>query len=152
MTDYRDTVFLPTTPFPMRGELPQREPEILARWDRIGLWERSRERAAGRPTFVLHDGPIYSNGNLHIGHALNRILKDVIMRVPPDDRLRRRLHPGLGHAMGCRSSGRWRRNTAAPGRDKDAVPVLDFRAECRAYSAGLAGHPDGGVQAARRHR
>ena len=81
MTDYRDTVFLPATPFPMRGDLPKREPDILARWERTGLWDRTVAGMAGRPSFVLHDGPIYSNGNLHIGHALNRILKDVVMRA-----------------------------------------------------------------------
>ena len=79
--DYRPTVFLPNTTFPMRGDLPKREPDLLARWDLIGLWQRTVDQMRGRPRFVLHDGPIYSNGNLHIGHALNRILKDVIMRA-----------------------------------------------------------------------
>ena len=81
LPDYRSTVFLPATPFPMRGDLPKREPELLARWDRIGLWDRTVAAMTGRPQFVLHDGPIYSNGHLHIGHALNRILKDVVMRA-----------------------------------------------------------------------
>ena len=68
MTDYRDTVFLPTTAFPMRGDLPKREPDMLARWERMGLWRQVQAQAAGRPPFVLHDGPIYANGHLHIGH------------------------------------------------------------------------------------
>ena len=79
--DYRGTVFLPNTPFPMRGDLPKREPAMLERWQRMGLWEKLRQRSKGRTPFVLHDGPPYANGNLHIGHALNKILKDVINRA-----------------------------------------------------------------------
>ena len=91
---------------------------------------------AGPPvTFVLHDGPIYSNGNLHIGHALNRILKDVVMRAHRMAGEDVRTTSPAGTRTACRSSGRSRRNTARSGRDKDAVPVLDFRDECRRYSA-----------------
>ncbi len=79
--DYRDTVFLPETPFPMRGDLPKKEPAILARWDEMGLWAKLRADSEGRPKFILHDGPPYANGNLHIGHALNKILKDVVNRA-----------------------------------------------------------------------
>ena len=78
--DYKDTLFLPKTDFPMRAGLPQREPEWLARWQRLGVYHRLRSTAAGRPPFVLHDGPPYANGNLHIGHALNKILKDFVVR------------------------------------------------------------------------
>ena len=135
MTDYRDTVFLPSTPFPMRGDLPKREPDMLARWDRIGLWARSRAASAGRPAFVLHDGPIYSNGHLHIGHALNRILKDVVMRAHRMAGYDADYIPGWdthGLPIEWKVEEEYRRT----GRDKDAVPVLDFRAECRAYSQG----------------
>ena len=69
--DYRSTVFLPKTEFPMKGKLPEREPELLARWAKLGLYERLREDAKGRAKFILHDGPPYANGHLHIGHALN---------------------------------------------------------------------------------
>jgi len=79
-TDYSKTLFLPQTEFPMRAGLPQREPEILKEWNKIGLYERLRETSAGRPKFVLHDGPPYANGNIHIGHALNKILKDVVTK------------------------------------------------------------------------
>ena len=79
-TDYRPTVFLPETQFPMRGDLPKREPQILHRWAEIDLWKRQRAVAAGRPKFVLHDGPPYANGNIHIGHALNKVLKDVVTK------------------------------------------------------------------------
>src|SRR5215471_15004443 len=74
--DYSETLFLPKTDFPMRAGLPQKEPELLARWQRLGLYQRLREAARGRPKFILHDGPPYANGNIHIGHALNKILKE----------------------------------------------------------------------------
>ena len=127
-------VFLPRTPFPMRGDLPTREPEMLARWERIGLWERTVEGMRGRTPFVLHDGPIYSNGHLHIGHALNRILKDVIMRA------HRMVGEDAGYVPGWDTHGlpiEWKveEEYRKSGRDKDAVPVLAFRDECRRYSA-----------------
>src|ERR1700744_5386196 len=78
--DYSKTLFLPETEFPMRAGLPQREPEILNRWNEIDLYRKLREQAAGRAKFVLHDGPPYANGHIHIGHALNKILKDVVTR------------------------------------------------------------------------
>ena len=78
--DYSETLFLPETEFPMRAGLPQREPDILARWAKIDLYKRLRETSAGRPRFVLHDGPPYANGNIHIGHALNKVLKDLVTR------------------------------------------------------------------------
>ena len=78
--DYRPTVFLPSTNFPMKAGLPNLEPKLLARWAELDLYKRLRETAKGREKFVLHDGPPYSNGHLHIGHALNKILKDVIVR------------------------------------------------------------------------
>ena len=133
MTDYRDTVFLPATTFPMRGDLPRREPEIIARWEAMGLWRRLAEQAAGRPSFVLHDGPIFANGNLHIGHALNRILKDVILRAHRMAGFDAGYIPGWdchGLPIEWKMEEEYRR----AGRDKDAVPVLAFRAECRAYA------------------
>ncbi|MEM9736176.1 MAG: class I tRNA ligase family protein, partial [Pseudomonadota bacterium] len=77
--DYKDTLFLPKTDFPMRAGLPKREPDWLARWERIGVYDRLRAKE-GRPAFELHDGPPYANGHLHIGHALNKILKDMVVR------------------------------------------------------------------------
>ena len=126
-------VFLPTTTFPMRGDLPTREPEMLARWDRIDVWERTVAQGQGRPPFVLHDGPIYSNGHLHIGHALNRILKDVIMRA------HRMAGQHVPYIPGWDTHGlpiEWKveEEYRKTGRDKDAVPVLAFRDECRRYS------------------
>ena len=71
---------MPKTSFPMKAGLPRKEPEILARWEEMDLYQRQREDAKGREKFILHDGPPYANGHLHIGHALNKILKDVINR------------------------------------------------------------------------
>ncbi len=78
--NYKKTLNLPKTDFPMRGNLANREPEMLKQWDEAGLYEKLREHAAGRPTFILHDGPPYANGKLHIGHAVNKILKDIIIK------------------------------------------------------------------------
>ncbi|WP_339486632.1 isoleucine--tRNA ligase [Pseudomonas sp. EL_65y_Pfl2_R95] len=80
MTDYKATLNLPDTKFPMKAGLPTREPETLKRWDDIGLYQKLRELGEGRPKFVLHDGPPYANGSIHIGHAVNKILKDIITR------------------------------------------------------------------------
>ncbi len=131
--DYRDTVFLPRTGFPMRGDLPTREPATLARWEASGLDAALRDAAAGRPPFVLHDGPPYANGHLHIGHALNKILKDVVNRA------RRMSGYGVRYVPGWDCHGlpiEWRieEEYRKAGRDKDQVPVLQFRAECRAYA------------------
>ena len=78
--DYSKTLYLPQTDFPMRAGLPEKEPQLVKRWQEMDLYKQLREDAAGRPLYVLHDGPPYANGNIHIGHALNKILKDVITR------------------------------------------------------------------------
>jgi len=78
--DWSETLFLPQTDFPMKAGLPEREPELLKRWAKLGLYGRLREEAKGREKFILHDGPPYANGNIHIGTGLNKILKDVIIR------------------------------------------------------------------------
>ena len=122
----------------MRGELPRREPEILARWDRIGLWARLREASAGRPRFILHDGPPYANGNIHIGTALNKILKDVVNRAAQMAGFDADYIPGWD-CHGLPIEWRIEEQYRAAGRDKDAVPILDLRAECRAYAAALDG-------------
>ncbi len=131
--DYRDTVFLPSTPFPMRGDLPKREPAILARWQAMGLADKLRAQSEGREKFILHDGPPYANGNIHIGHALNKILKDVINRARQMAGYDAYYVPGWdchGLPIEWRIEEEYRKS----GRDKDAVPILQFRAECRAYA------------------
>ena len=80
MTDYKDTLNLPNTEFPMKANLPEREPAMLARWEAAQLYQQIRAARAGRPLFVLHDGPPYANGEIHIGHAVNKVLKDIIVK------------------------------------------------------------------------
>jgi isoleucyl-tRNA synthetase len=80
MSDYRKTLNMPETAFPMRGDLAKREPNWVAQWRERRIYQRIREKAKGRPTFILHDGPPYANGDIHIGHAVNKILKDIIIK------------------------------------------------------------------------
>ncbi len=131
--DYRDTVFLPRTSFPMRGDLPKKEPQILARWERTELWRRLREQSQGRPKFILHDGPPYANGHLHIGTALNKILKDVVNRARQMAGYDADYIPGWD-CHGLPIEWKIEEEYRKAGRDKDAVPVLQFRAECRQYA------------------
>ncbi|MDB5384034.1 MAG: isoleucine-tRNA ligase [Rhodospirillales bacterium] len=142
--DYRGTVFLPNTPFPMRGDLPKREPAMLERWARIGVWERLRAQSKGRTPFILHDGPPYANGSLHIGHALNKILKDVINRAAQMAGRDADYVPGWdchGLPIEWKVEEEYRdpKGKYQGGVKKDDVPVLDFRAECRAYAAHWLG-------------
>jgi isoleucyl-tRNA synthetase len=131
--DYKDTVFLPRTEFPMRGNLPAREPETLKRWQELNLFQRLRDASRGRPRFLLHDGPPYANGNIHIGHALNKILKDVINRT------QQMLGKDANYVPGWDCHGlpiEWKieEKYRAAGKDKDAVPVVEFRRECRDFA------------------
>ena len=136
--DYRDTVFLPATQFPMRGDLPKKEPALLARWERMGIWKRLREASAGREKFILHDGPPYANGNIHIGTALNKILKDVVNRAGQMGGYDGLYIPGWD-CHGLPIEWKIEEQYRAKKRDKDAVPVLQFRAECRDYAAHWMG-------------
>ena len=78
--DYKDTINLPKTAFPMKANLANREPQMLKQWEKDGLYERIQEHTADRPLFILHDGPPYANGDIHIGHAVNKILKDMVIK------------------------------------------------------------------------
>ena len=131
--DYRDTVLMPRTGFPMKARLPEREPAMAAHWEETGLYRRLREQAAGRPKFVLHDGPPYANGHLHLGTALNKILKDVVVRS------QQMLGRDSVYVPGWDCHGlpiEWQVEQAyrKEGRDKDSVPVSAFRADCRAFA------------------
>src|ERR671926_1258645 len=132
--DYSETLFLPKTDFPMRAGLPQKEPELLARWARLGLYHRLREAARNRPKFILHDGPPYANGNIHIGHALNKILKDLVTRSQQMLGHDSNYVPG-GYCHGLPIEWKIEEEYRAKGRNKDAVPVVEFRRECRAFAA-----------------
>jgi isoleucyl-tRNA synthetase len=131
--DYSETLFLPQTDFPMRAGLPQREPEFLARWERIGLYGKLREASAGRKKYVLHDGPPYANGHLHIGHALNKVLKDVVVRSRQMAGFDSNYVPGWD-CHGLPIEWKVEEGYRAKGQNKDEVPVIAFRQECRAYA------------------
>lgn len=131
--DYSETLFLPKTDFAMRAELPKREPDMLARWARMGLYERLREASKGRAKFVLHDGPPYANGHLHIGHAVNKILKDFVIRSKQMAGFDAPYIPGWD-CHGLPIEWRVEEEYRAAGKNKDEVPVVDFRKECRAYA------------------
>ncbi len=131
--DYRDTVFLPKTDFPMKAGLPQKEPGILARWIEGGLYKQLREARAGREKFILHDGPPYANGDMHIGHALNHILKDMVVRTQSLLGKDAPYVPGWdchGLPIEWKVEEQYRKKKL----NKDEVPAEEFRAECRAYA------------------
>jgi isoleucyl-tRNA synthetase len=136
--DYSETLFLPKTDFPMRAGLPQKEPELLARWLKLDLYGRLRAAAKGRPRFVLHDGPPYANGNIHIGHALNKILKDVVTKS------QQMLGYDSNYVPGWDCHGlpiEWKieeENYRAKGKPKpdfsNPEALVEFRRECRAFA------------------
>jgi isoleucyl-tRNA synthetase len=131
--DYRDTVFLPKTDFPMKAGLPQKEPGILARWQQEGLYEKLRDLRRGREKFILHDGPPYANGDMHIGHAMQRILKDMVVRSQSLLGKDAPFVPGWdchGLPIEWKVEEEYRKKKL----NKDEVPVEEFRAECRAYA------------------
>ena len=133
--DYKDTLNLPVTDFPMRAGLPNREPGWLERWAQIGVYDRLRERAEGRESFTLHDGPPYANGHLHIGHALNKILKDMVVRSQQMMGRDARYIPGWD-CHGLPIEWKIEEQYRQKGRDKDAVDVVEFRQECRKFADG----------------
>ncbi len=135
MTDLKDTVFLPQTDFPLRAGLAQKEPEIMAFWQRIGLAERLQAQHQGKTPFVLHDGPPYANGDIHLGHALNKILKDVVNRTRRMQGFHVTFTPGWD-CHGLPIEWKIEEGYRAKGLDKDAVPKLQFREECRQFAAG----------------
>ncbi|MEO6843084.1 MAG: isoleucine--tRNA ligase [Bradyrhizobium sp.] len=136
--DYSKTLFLPQTEFPMRAGLPQREPDILKRWNEIDLYGKLRKSSAGRAKFVLHDGPPYANGNIHIGHALNKILKDVVTKSQQMLGFDSNYVPGWDcHGLPIE----WKieeENYRSKGKQKpdfrDSAAMVAFRRECRAYA------------------
>jgi isoleucyl-tRNA synthetase len=130
--DYKDTLNLPVTEFPMRAGLPQREPGWLERWERIGVYDRLRAKS-GRKPFILHDGPPYANGHLHIGHALNKVLKDMVVRSQQMMGRDARYVPGWD-CHGLPIEWKIEEQYRAKGQDKDEVPVVDFRQECRRFA------------------
>ncbi len=133
--DYSKTLYLPETEFPMRAGLPQKEPEMAAKWKQMGLYKRLRASAAGREKFVLHDGPPYANGNIHIGHALNKVLKDVITRSFQMRGFDSNYVPGWD-CHGLPIEWKIEEKYREKGKDKNEVPVNEFRKECREFAQG----------------
>ncbi|HUQ35320.1 MAG TPA: isoleucine--tRNA ligase [Aestuariivirga sp.] len=136
--DYRETVFLPKTDFAMKAGLPEREPALLKRWEDMGLYGELREQSRGKPKYVLHDGPPYANGNLHIGHALNKILKDIVTRSRQMAGFDSNYVPGWD-CHGLPIEWKIEEEYRAAGKNKDAVPINEFRAECRTFAAKWVG-------------
>ncbi|WP_324806761.1 isoleucine--tRNA ligase [Sphingomonas sp. LY29] len=131
--DWRHTVFLPKTDFPMKAGLPQKEPAILARWEAADLYGQVRAARAGREKFILHDGPPYANGDIHIGHTLNKVLKDMVVRTQTLLGKDAPYVPGWdchGLPIEWKVEEQYRKKK----RNKDEVPLPEFRAECRAYA------------------
>jgi isoleucyl-tRNA synthetase len=131
--DYRPTVFLPRTDFPMKAGLPQKEPAILARWEESDLYHAIRRARAGRPKFIFHDGPPYANGDIHIGHALNHTLKDMVVRTQTLLGRDAPYVPGWdchGLPIEWKVEEQYRKKKL----NKDEIPVKEFRAECRTYA------------------
>ncbi|AFX99675.1 isoleucyl-tRNA synthetase [Candidatus Endolissoclinum faulkneri L2] len=136
ITKYKSTIFLPKTNFPMRGELPKLEPKILAWWKQIKLDQRILKIHKNSEPFILHDGPPYANGDLHMGHALNKILKDLANRTQHMNGKRIHYVPGWDcHGMPIE----WKieKKYRARGIDKDTVPIINFRQKCREFASKL---------------
>ena len=136
--DYSKTLYLPQTEFPMRAGLPEKEPLLVKRWQDMDLYARLREDAKGRAKYVLHDGPPYANGNIHIGHALNKILKDVITRSFQMRGFDSNYVPGWD-CHGLPIEWKIEEQYRAKGKNKDEVPVNEFRKECREFAAHWIG-------------
>ncbi|MDP2800760.1 MAG: isoleucine--tRNA ligase [Phreatobacter sp.] len=131
--DYSKTLLLPETPFPMRAGLPEKEPQILKAWEESDLYGRLRRAARGRDRFVLHDGPPYANGHLHIGHALNKILKDMVTKSQQMLGFDSDYVPGWD-CHGLPIEWKIEEEYRARGKNKDEVPVVEFRQECRTFA------------------
>ncbi|MBI0578419.1 isoleucine--tRNA ligase [Neobacillus cucumis] len=127
--DYKDTLLMPKTEFPMRGNLPQREPDIQAKWEEIDIYAKVQERTKGRPMFVLHDGPPYANGDIHMGHALNKILKDFIVRYKSASGFQAPYVPGWDtHGLPIEQA------LTNKGVKRKEMTVAEFRKLCTEYA------------------
>ena len=134
--DYKDTLNLPRTDFPMKANLPQREPLILARWQKDGLYQQLQAANAGKPRFVLHDGPPYANGNTHLGHTLNKVRKDIIVKHRA---MTGRLAPYVP-GWDCHGLPIELQVEKKLGRaKKDALPKVEVRQLCRQHAQKFVG-------------
>lgn len=131
--DYRPTIFLPQTDFPMKGDLPQREPEFLKRWEEIRLYELMQNKAEGRDKFILHDGPPFANGHIHLGHALNKILKDVVNKSQYKLGMATPYIPGWD-CHGLPIEAKIEEKYREQGIQKDDIPRVQFRQDCHNFA------------------
>ena len=131
--EYKDTIFLPKTSFEMRANLPMKEPKILEEWNNQNIFKKLREKSKGREKFVLHDGPPYANGHIHMGTALNKILKDVIVRTQQMTGKDSIFVPGWD-CHGLPIEWKIEEEYRKKGKNKDDVPVVQFRQECREFA------------------
>ncbi|MEP3048532.1 MAG: isoleucine--tRNA ligase [Roseibium sp.] len=131
--DYSETLNLPKTEFPMRAGLPKKEPEILARWEKLEIYKKLREQGKDRNKFILHDGPPYANGNIHIGHALNKTLKDIVTRSMQMSGFESNYVPGWD-CHGLPIEWKIEEQYRSKGKNKDEVPINEFRKECREFA------------------
>ena len=131
--EYKDTIFLPKTNFEMRANLPNKEPKILAEWNEKNIYKKLREKSKGREKFVLHDGTPYANGHIHMGTALNKILKDVIVRTQQMNGKDSIYVPGWD-CHGLPIEWKIEEEYRKKGKDKDVIPVVQFRKECREFT------------------
>ena len=129
MVELKDTLLMPKTKFPMRGNLPNKEPEFLKRWEEMDLYRKVLEKNAGKPSYVLHDGPPYANGNIHIGHALNKILKDFIVKYKNMNGFVSNYVPGWDtHGLPIEQV------LVNNGVDRKSMPATKFRNKCKDYA------------------
>lgn len=130
MSDYKNTLNLPETGFPMRGDLAKREPQMLARWHKDGLYQAIRQAKTGKQMFILHDGPPYANGSLHIGHSVNKILKDIIIKSKGLAGFDSPFIPGWD----CHGLPIEHKVEQIIGKPGDKVSAAEFREQCRKYA------------------
>jgi isoleucyl-tRNA synthetase len=129
--NYKDTLLMPKTEFPMRGNLPKREPEMQEKWNEMEIYKKVQERTEGRPLFILHDGPPYANGDLHMGHALNKVLKDFIVRYKSMSGYNAPYVPGWDtHGLPIEQA------LTKKGVNRKEMTVAEFRKLCEEYAYG----------------
>ena len=131
--EYKNTIFLPKTNFEMRANLPSKEPKILEEWNKKNIFKKLRERSKNREKFILHDGPPYANGHIHMGTALNKILKDVIVRTQQMNGKDSIYVPGWD-CHGLPIEWKIEETYRKKGKDKDSIPIVQFRKECRDFA------------------
>lgn len=127
--EYKDTLLMPKTEFPMRGNLPKREPEIQEKWKEMNIYKKVQEQTAGRPLFILHDGPPYANGDIHMGHAMNKVLKDFIVRFKSMSGFQAPYVPGWDtHGLPIETA------LTKKGVKRKEMSVAEFRKLCEEYA------------------